>query len=109
MKKIFTILLILLLLSGCSLLTKENILDARDEIADADYKDAIKSLESVESDIKDMTPDQKGEFYILKARALHELERDEEAIFCLKKVIKLNPDSIFEAQAKVLLTKWNDS
>ncbi|MCP3923058.1 MAG: tetratricopeptide repeat protein [Desulfobacterales bacterium] len=109
MKKIFTILLILLLLSGCSLLTKENVLDAREEIADKDYKDAVKSLESVESDINDMTPDQKGEFYILKARALFALERYEEAIFCLNKVIKLNPDSLFEVQAKVLLKKWSDS
>lgn len=106
MKKLLSIILVIFLVSGCGLLAQENILDAREDLKDSQFKDALKSLDSVESDVKDMTPDQKGEYYILRARALHGLERYEEAIYCLNTILKQNPDSLFEAQAKALLGKW---
>jgi tetratricopeptide (TPR) repeat protein len=108
MKRLLSIILVIFLVSGCGLLVQENILDAREDLKDSQFKDALKSLDSVESDVKDMTPDQKGEYYILKARALHGLERYEEAIYCLNAILKHNPDSLFEAQAKALLTRWNE-
>lgn len=107
MKKLLSIIFIIFLVSGCGLLAQENILDAREDLEENQYKEALQSLESVESDIEDMSPDQKGEFFILKARALHGLERYEEAKYCLNSILKQNPDSLFEAQAKALLTKWS--
>lgn len=106
MKKFIFVLLITIFISGCGLINQERVLDARDYIQEKEYRSAIKTLNKVHGDVAKMTKDQKGEYYILRAQALKELERYEEAENALKKVSEVNPGSVFEAQAKALLIKW---
>ncbi|MCP4749467.1 MAG: hypothetical protein GY866_01105 [Proteobacteria bacterium] len=106
-RKLLAIFISLYLFSGCSLLIKEAVLDARNDISHKDYKSALSSIDEVESDLPKLTKSQRAEALLLKALALHGLERHEEATEVLNTLVADYSDCDFSAQAKILLAKWN--
>ncbi len=106
--KLIVVFIVVCLSGGCGLLTKEAVLDARDDIENKEYRDALVSLEEIESDLPDLTSNQRAEVYFLKARALYRLDRFEEANNALQIIVSQHADNDFSAQAKVLLEKWRD-
>ncbi len=108
-RRLLAALLIIFIFAGCGLLIKEAVLDAREDIADKNYKDAIASLESVEKDMSGLTNNQKAEIYLLKALAFRGADRFEEAYAALEIVKNKYSDCDFSAQAEVLLKKWQET
>ncbi len=104
--KFLSIIFIFFIFSGCgSLLTRENVTDARSDLVDGDYSSALASIELMEDEIPDLSDNQKAEVYLIKAKILHGLERDEEAKDYFNRIMKKFPKTHFSAQAKALMKK----
>ncbi len=105
MGKIFTIIaVILMLFSGCGMMTKGAMHSAKGNLEVSDYSDVLYNL--TDANFSGLSDEDKPEAAFLRARALYGLKRKAEATAILNFIIEKYSNSKFPPQARSLLRKW---
>lgn len=108
MGKAFTGFAILIMLfTGCGVVTKGALHSARSNLEDRDYNETLSDL--TEANFSGLNEEQKPEVAFLRANALYGLKRGDEAKAILNFIIKKYPNSKYPPQARSLMKKWERS